>query len=123
MALVAPMAPLHHCTPSRRTAHHVGTTLSGWTFFYFCAEEPAIRASRTCATQATRNLPLTFESMQLIGEGGGKGEPGGVLPSGRAANLVKVLSILDGCILCAPSSVAGDLCIIHITNSIILMLC
>lgn len=35
-------------------------------------------------TKATRNLPLPFESVQLIGPGGG-------MEAGRAANLVKVL--------------------------------
>uniref|UniRef100_A0A061RTJ7 Plastid lipid-associated protein/fibrillin conserved domain-containing protein n=1 Tax=Tetraselmis sp. GSL018 TaxID=582737 RepID=A0A061RTJ7_9CHLO len=42
-------------------------------------------------TKATKNLPLPFTSMQLIGPGGGRGEPGGELPQGRAANIIKVL--------------------------------
>lgn len=42
-------------------------------------------------TKATKNLPLPFTSMQLIGPKGGEGEPGGNLPEGRAANIIKVL--------------------------------
>eukprot|EP00873_Tetraselmis_striata_P002045 jgi/Tetstr1/422309/TSEL_013153.t1 len=42
-------------------------------------------------TKATKNLPLPFTSMQLVGPKGGEGQPGGNLPDGRAANLIKVL--------------------------------